>query len=208
MRTFELYKSSADLHFRLVCLLLLLTAVLLSGCASAPRLPENSGKKAQSNEVWRVEGRLAVKTQDDNFSATLQWQQSGDDFQFRLSKLIGGTLLLMKQRNGMVYLDVDDKQYKDWDAEVLLKRVTGWTVPIADLKYWIRGTLQSDSDAAIRSQKRDPKGLLWSFETVSGWQVNYKNYKQFSGQSLPHTMTIRGQGLTLRIRVSNWKFGQ
>lgn len=190
--------------FRQIIILLLLA--ILAGCAVKPNT-EISTVTANLTlpRQWTIEGRIAFKTPEDKFSASMQWQQNQEDYQLRLSKLIGGTLLLLESQNDSVVLEFDGKTYQDYNAERLLWRVTGWTLPVADFKYWIAGTLnpQSPPPSAL---KQDETSRLWAFTSADNWQVQYKNYKVFSGRAMPHNLTIKKDGIELKLRVSDWQF--
>ncbi|WP_338292463.1 lipoprotein insertase outer membrane protein LolB [Planctobacterium marinum] len=187
-------------------LLLLSLVLMLSACATPPKTSyqqaSSSGKFPQN---WQVEGRIAFKSPEEKFSAFLDWQQQQQDYQLRLSKLIGGTLLFMEQINGRVLLEIDDNTFTDSNAERLIYEKTGWQIPVADFKYWITGRLNPNSNA-VSELKRDETGRIWSFSTATGWRIKYQNYKVFSGTALPHNLVLSKDNLQLKLRISEWSF--
>ena len=190
---------------RLIFCFLLLT--FLGGCAIKPKVDANSVNTTHlKSENWTLSGRIALKTPEDKFSAALEWHQTRDSYRLRLSKLIGGTLLLLeKDVSGQVILKFDGKTYRGQDAERLVWRITGWRLPINDLKFWVAGKLNPLS-AVPGNIKRDSKQRLWSFTSLNNWQITYQNYRVFSGFALPHNMTITNNSVQLRLRVSDWDF--
>lgn len=187
-------------------ILIVLVLAILTGCAVKQKPDINS---IPANEVlppnWTINGRVALKTPQDKFSAALQWQQDTKSYQLRLSKLIGGTLLLLENKDSVVTLQFDGKTYQDSHAERLLWQVTGWTFPIADFEYWVSGRLNPGSQPAV-DIKRDDTGRIWSFTSADNWQVRYQNYKVFAGKALPHNLIIKKDDLQLKLRVSGWQF--
>lgn len=187
-------------------LLFLIPLLWLSACATKPQISyDEASVTGKFPSSWTISGRIAFKSPEDNFSAALNWQQQDQDYQLRLSKLIGGTLMLISSVNGEVTLEVDDERYVDTNAERLLWHNTGWHIPVADFKYWISGRLNPHS-RNITNLKQDEAGRIWSFDTASGWQVKYQNYKVFSGTAMPHKLLLKKDGLQLKLRISDWRF--
>lgn len=179
---------------------------MLSACATAPKTTyQQASSSGKFPHNWAVEGRIAFKSPEDKFSASLHWQQQQLDYQLRLSKLIGGTLLYMEQINSKVLLKVDDNTFVDINAERLIYEKTGWQIPVADFKYWISGRLNPDS-IAVSELKRDDNGRIWSFTSATGWRVKYQNYKVFSGMALPHNLVLINGELQLKLRINDWSF--
>lgn len=185
-----------------------LLIIILAGCAVKP--VTNANLVAHIHNLpdnWTVKGRIALKTREEKFSANLEWQQQHESYRLRLSKLIGGTLLVMEKKDGIVSLEIDGVNYKDKNAERLLRRATGWTLPIDDFKFWISGYVNPDAPRPM-AVKKDETSRLWSFQTQDSWQIEYKNYKVFSGKPLPYNMTIDKDDIQVKLRVNNWDFEQ
>lgn len=179
---------------------------MLSACATPPKTSyQQASSSGEFPQIWQVEGRIAFKSPEEKFSASLTWHQQRQDYQLRLSKLIGGTLLYMEQTNSRVLLEVDENTFTDSNAERLIYEKTGWQIPVADFKYWISGRLNPDS-IAVNDLKRDDTGRIWSFTTATGWRVKYQNYKVFSGTALPHNLLLSKDNLQLKLRISEWSF--
>lgn len=186
-----------------------LSLALLGACATKPKVDANSvNSTLLQSEIWTLNGRIAFTNPEDKFSAALEWHQTNDTYRLRLSKLIGGTLLMLeKDASQLVTLRFDGKTYHDSDAENLVWRITGWRLPVNDFKYWVAGTL-NPLGPMPGNIKRDNNQRLWSFESLNGWQVTYQNYKVFSGIALPHNMTINNNSFQLKLRVSDWDFDE
>lgn len=148
---------------------------------------------------------MAFKSPEEKFSATLNWQQAPDQSEFRLSKLIGGTLMLLKEQPGGANLEIDDEIYWDTDASALLNRITGWEIPVNDIRFWITGRLNPNNNGKS-NVKKDDTGRIWHIDSPDGWQIHYKNYKIFNGRSLPYNVVIKKQEIELKLRVNDWEF--
>lgn len=192
-----------------ICLLMV---SFLTACTIKPKVNVNSMATPENlPNNWTLDGRLALKTPEEKFSASLDWQQTNSVYQLRLSKLIGGTVLLIhNDEEGLVSMEFDGQTYRDSNAERLLWRVTGWSIPVNDFQFWVSGQLNPASPAPV-AVKKDEQNRLWSFETKDGWRVQYQNYKVFSGKPMPHNMTIekdttQNQTMQLKLRISDWEF--
>lgn len=193
-------------RIRLRKLLIFISILILSACATKPQISyQDASVAGKFPQRWTIDGRIAFKSPEEKFSASMTWQQNNQDYLLRLSKLIGGTLLTMQKSGERVLLEVDDNTFTDTNAERLIYQNTGWIIPVEDLKFWVSGRLNPDG-SAVKSQQRDDNGRLWSFTSDNGWRVKYQNYKVFSGTALPHNILLSKNKLQLKIRITNWNF--
>ena len=198
----NLTKNIGKKKLRFLCLTLFI--LLTTGCVTHKTINVNDIAAIDNlPEFWTLSGRLAFKTSEESFSASLNWQQERENYKLRLSKLIGGTLLQMETINNRTTLEFDNKEFTDSNPERLLRQITGWQLPVRDFKYWITGRLNPENVNIINS-KRDEQNRLWSFSTSEGWQVKYKDYKVYSGKALPYNIVLTRQGVTLKLRISDW----
>ncbi|MFC3647466.1 lipoprotein insertase outer membrane protein LolB [Planctobacterium marinum] len=187
-------------------ILVILSILLLSACATRPEIRfQDASVAGKFPQHWTIDGRIAFKSPEEKFSASMTWEQDDQDYLLRLSKLIGGTLLTMQKTGERVLLEVDDNTFTDSNATRLIYQNTGWNIPVDDLKYWISGRL-NQAGASVKAVQRDENGRLWSFTSQDGWRVKYQNYKVFSGTALPHNILLSHNKLQLKIRISEWHF--
>lgn len=195
------------LSFRIWCLLLL-SMTVLAACKTPPPPPEfvnatQNDQRLIALTEWQLRGRMAFQNADERFSANVRWQQQGDDLTFKLTNVVGVTLLDMTIRDGITYLNVDDKDFTGRDPEQLIADVSGWRIPINAMQRWVKG-LALNTEIA----ERQSNGLLDSITWLSmqgQWRVSYQRYTQYQGIALPQQLLIeQSDTLSIRLKVNEW----
>jgi len=153
-------------------------------------------------QQWDVSGRIAMQTTDDAWSASMKWQQTGDDYDVRLFGPLGGEALSIKGRQDHVLLTNDDGEtFSAADAATLIYRQTGWQVPVDGLRYWVRA-LAAPQAAAERFF--DPAGRLSELHQ-SGWIVYYKDYRVVNNLEMPRKLRLVNQHFTVKLILRDWQ---
>lgn len=192
--------------------IVLLVILFLSACAAPPPSPENieiSGHQAKLTEFvnWKIRGRLAFKSETEKFSTYMNWQQSENAFELKLSSTLGITLLEMQSDENITKLEADDKEYQGQNASQLIRRVTGWNIPMTSLPLWIKGQVEPSDQV-----EWNDNGLVQQLVPVcfdcGQWQISFSRYKQQGDLWLPHQITLQNQqqaGNTIKIRITSWQ---
>ena len=187
-----------SLKFVLPGLLLLLTAC--------------SGKKVEYNPAttnlsdlnhWMLKARVAIKTPEENVSATLDWEKKADDFDFHIYGMFGATYAHLTQEGRKAVLKVpDDQVFYHQDAEQLIYQSLGWDFPIDALSYWIKGV---PSYKAGEILTRDEQENLSKVE-FGDWQVTFSRYQNYSGYKMPKMIKAKHPQMSLKVVVKDWEF--
>jgi outer membrane lipoprotein LolB len=187
--------------------------LLLSLVACAP-LPEHSdplglqlwpGHRAALEAIsdWRVNGSIAISSPDQGWDARVLWRQQGDIFQMRFNAPLGQGAMLIDGAPGNVRLRAADGQiYQAADAEELLRQVSGVSLPVGALYYWIRGVPVPRQP--VSSEYVNPQGYLGALRQL-GWEIEYREYAAYPGYLLPtHIRLKRGEWL-IKLSLSSWE---
>lgn len=86
------------------------------------------------------------------------------------------------------------------DAESLTEKTLGWRLPLSGLSDWAVGR---PTQAAIEQQQWDNAGRLTLLEQ-QGWKIEYTQYMESLGVSLPQKITLRRQNVLLKLVVEQW----
>ena len=130
---------------------LLLTLVLLGGCALPPPTPQPPDA---DTAVWR--GRLALRVDSEppqSFFAAFELRGQASDGELQLFSPLGTTLarLQWSPRSATLHNNGESRQFDSLDA--LATQATGAAIPIAALFDWLRGrNVQADGWAADLTQ--------------------------------------------------------
>lgn len=186
----------------------------LSSCSSLDEKPTDQKLKPldwqarqqllSSLNDWQALGRIAMQTDDDAWSASIDWRQNEERYIIQLSGSFGGHVMTIKGGPGyVVMLTSDGEKFIETDAGRLIERHTGWQMPIDGLRYWVLGLVDPDRPA---QQVFDKQGRL-SRLSQSGWVVQYKSY-QLQGQvEMPRKIQLDNSHFRVKLVFRNWKLG-
>ncbi len=183
---------------------------LLSACATqAPlRPPADAGawkthKAAVSAlQRWQARGRIAVRTDEDGWSASFDWKQVDGDYRIRLRGPFGqGAMELDGSARGVWLKRAGQPAVFSTRPEILLEQQSGWRLPVAGLDYWLRGLPDREGEA---DSQLDAAGRLVSLQQ-HGWQVDYRNYRHYGNYALPTRLDLRRNGVRVRLLIDDWE---
>ena len=184
----------------------ILSFIFISGCSTT--IPDNlvpvSVEQVEQAQAWEMQGKLAVRTADDKFSTNLYWLHTQTSDELKLTTMLGTTVLSLSSTNGDTLLELDGKTYSDTNAQRLLARITGWTIPIDALPLWITGQL-SEGDEVISQDSRYRPIQLINSNQLPAWKVDFNSWQTQSGAELPRLLDINRDDIRLKIQVSKWQ---
>ncbi|MDN4501272.1 lipoprotein insertase outer membrane protein LolB [Alteromonadaceae bacterium BrNp21-10] len=178
--------------------------MLVTACASKPPAILQPVEKQRHQQHladlqdWQFQGRLAYIEGKQKQSASVQWQQQQKDFSLSLTTFIGIQILALSQDEEQAILEIDDQTHHADNATALLYELTQWHIPVNQMSRWLKGQ-KTAGDIVNYS----PSGWITSL-THGQWQVNYQQYKQVNQVALPHEIVVKGQGLTIKLRINKW----
>ncbi|EDQ00440.1 lipoprotein insertase outer membrane protein LolB [Shewanella benthica] len=186
-------------------LLVILSLSLLSACTTtATNLVPIQVDKVSQAHAWEMRGKLAVKTPKDSFSTNLYWLHTQTKSELKLTTMLGTTVLSLITEHGMTRLEVDGKTYEHHDAQQLLTKVTGWSIPVNALPLWITGQVSPDDEVSSFDEKNRPVSLFTPLESPP-WQVEFLKWQHQSGAQIPRLLQLKRVDLRLKIQVNEWQ---
>ncbi|MGS0690162.1 lipoprotein insertase outer membrane protein LolB [Shewanella sp. 0m-4] len=185
---------------------LILSTIFISGCSTT--IPDNlipvSVNKVQQAKAWEMQGKLAVRTPQDRFSTNLYWLHSPERDELKLTTMLGTTVLSLSSYAGNATLEVDGKTYTDTDAQRLLTRVSGWSIPIESLPLWITGQL-TPGDKLISTDNQGRPVKLVNAELLPPWEVDFKSWQAQSGAEVPRLLNLQRGDIHLKLQLNQWQ---
>ncbi len=204
-------------------------ALLVSGCALAPRAVEDDPRAAFDERVeamrgvdeWELRGRLAVKTKKRGESITMFWRREGREAHYinLYGPMGAGRVILTQDAGGAVLRDNEGQTHHDDSAEMLLHRVAGWRVPFESLQHWVLGVPAPGSDYEM---ELDGWGRL-SALTQNGWSIEFQAYHYIDDQDMPRRLVMNalpgtehivgdesGESATIQIKalIKRWEWAR
>lgn len=187
-----------------------LVGFVLAGCSTLPPVTEQARLAAFANHQdlvsqlanWSLDGRAAIRTARDGGSVSVRWQQQGEHYRIDLiAPLGGGSVRLTGDVQGVRLLTSRGESAESSSARALLDRYTGYDLPVASLRYWLRGI---QAPGPVSSRRLDRKGRLVSL-VQQGWRIRYRDYGRFSGLEMPTDLELRREEVEVKLVVRSWK---
>lgn len=152
--------------------------------------------------MWTANGRIAGRTEEQGWSASLLWAQQGDEYHISLSGPLGqGRVQLDGNAQGVALQLPDQQVISASDPADLLYQRTGWRLPVEALRFWLRG-LPAPNLPFVK--QLDDQGRLEILEQ-SGWKLDYRQYVPIYHWELPAKLTLARADLRVRFIIDEWQ---
>ncbi|MGB1110553.1 MAG: lipoprotein insertase outer membrane protein LolB [Gammaproteobacteria bacterium] len=187
----------------------LLCCLALVACAPPPversdaeiaALWQQQKERNEAIETWRLNGRIRMQSDAENWYASLIWRQKPVDYDIRLVGPLGSGTVLIKGGSGGVVLRTDKGEtIRSSNPDNLFHRAMGWNLPVSSLNFWVRGLPQPGP--AILDW--DNQGRLSGLHQ-HGWDVEFTEYFDDAAH-LPETIQLTRGEWHIRLDISRWK---
>ena len=189
-------------------------SALLAGCAhltpppAGPAVNRVAQHRQHAEAVtaltqWRARGRLAVQRADTGFSADLDWRQAPQSFVLRvMAPLNGGTFSLIGGSAGVSVTTPKGVTDTAGDADELMRRHLGWSVPLGGVGFWLRGVPDPHQEATQEQLDADGR---WTAFAQAGWRISILEYHVEDGLALPARLFLRQGDLQVRMVIKQWE---
>jgi outer membrane lipoprotein LolB len=148
-------------------------------------------------EHWHLRGKIGLRQKNKAHSAYLNWQQCGDYYDIRLSGPFGqGAARLYGNKQRATLLRSDQTRLSASSPEQLLAQELGWSIPVSQLLYWIRGIPEPNNAFT-------PSATHTGFKQ-SDWQVSYPTLSTVDRFSLPTKAIAKQSNLTVTLILKHW----
>lgn len=186
-------------------LLLLLTTLILSACSTAPRF-EGPGRDPATLTSWQLDGKVGIKTAGDGGSAYLNWIQQGDQLDITLYGPMGQGTTHIHGDSRRMRLEQPGQPSRQADsAETLMQDSLGWSLPLTDFRYWVKGIA---SPIGRRGQSSaNALGQLSHLEQ-HGWQLEFDRYQALDDWQLPGKIVARRGDIQITLIIKHWAHPQ
>lgn len=172
-------------------ILLATAAILLAGCSQLPKLPEQFD--------WRVSGKLALKTAQENEQSRFTWTQYNELWHLQLVTSLGNSVLDVLGKPGYIQLKRAGKEpLISNQPEIFLLEQTGYELPVNDLPYWLKGVASPFCTPGFRQLNADNQLLSL---TQNGWQLEFSGWNE----SHPRKIKLKKDDIQLIIVNKVWK---
>lgn len=179
--------------------LMVFCAIILAACASPNKTT------TVDNDGFMRTGRFAVNYQSnlqDPYAAQggFSWFDQGQDLTIDLTNPMGSILARIKIMNDEAVLQhADGTTQSASTPDELLALVWGHSIPVAGLRYWLRGELYPQAAATDKRQNKD--GQLVGFKQLD-WQIRLSDYDKLGPKKIRLLRADAQSRLNLRFMVN------
>ncbi len=177
------------------------------GCATRPPAPSPEALAAWSQQRASA-GGIQRFTLQGRFAAggifgtkgQVHWAQLGEDYQVRLWGPFGAGAVLISGNLEHAEIRTAEERFQTTDPERALRERYGWTLPVAQLRWWVLGIPAPAGKAGLQL---DDQGRLSNLEQ-SGWSLDYQEYQWVDGRQLPRKLALANDEFTVKLVVDQW----
>lgn len=160
-------------------------------------------KQLLAMECWELNGKLGIRTPEEAHGIWLEWQQSGPQYEMRLSGPLGVGGAEISGGPGRIQMRVaEDRILVGESPESLVEREFGWRLPLSNLVYWVRG-VRAPGD--VERQRLNDQNLLAELDQ-HGWQLDYLGHAAASPGSppLPEKVRLTHVDIVVTVVIKGW----
>lgn len=211
---YPLETLSTGSHLRTIrtCALFFVSLLLISGCATRPPLVADPEQRWQTHladvaglRSWQATGRVGVKADNDGWTASFSWQQTGDAFNIRIHGPLGrGMVELEGTPQQVVLKQAGQPARMASSAEQLLFQETGWSLPVSGLRYWILGV---PLNGQHETHDLNTEGALQHLNQA-GWKIEYTGYRHVDGLYMPAKFHLSNGNIKVKLIASEWRLSK
>lgn len=184
--------------------------LFLNSCSTAPKeLPKDIEEKTQEFSLeqiktWIFSGRIGVKTSDKNVAANFDWTQKNNFFNISMSGPLGaGRIKMSGTPTNATVIDSKNLAHKTNNINTEFTKITGYTVPISNIFYWIKGQAAPSSVHKVNYSKSNKTKTI----VQDGWTIKYQNFTFIKDKDLylPEKISISKNDVFIKVIIKNWK---
>lgn len=135
----------------------------------------------------------------------MNWQQSDANFDLTFTRFIKTVLEVKQTDQAATLIDNEGKQYQADNAQQLIYDITGWRLPMKQMRQWIKG-IPKNSQYELNQD-----GYVSQFTSIlpqGTWDISITDYMQVQQYMLPKAITMTSQDIKLKVLVYEWHLTQ
>jgi len=174
-------------------LLVLASPLVLGACAGLPFF--GGSVDPGSPQSFEMQGRVYVRFGPKAFSGSLRWQHEPARDEVWLGGPLGQTgAHIQRDSSGATLTTADSQVYRAMSIESLTREGLGWSLPLADLSYYVLGT------APLGAARSD--GPAATLER-NGWNVRWTPREGAAADAPPARLDLSKEDIEIRLVVDH-----
>lgn len=172
--------------------------VVLFAAACATR--DASLPPAQPFDLY---GRVSVSYDGRAFSSGLRWRHTRVDDEISLLTPLGQTLAhIVNSPDGATLTASDQRRFHAASVESLTRQAFGWELPVAGLRFWLRGEPVPGSEPT--ALQRDAQARLAVLEQ-DGWRIVFTHYPPAERGGRLRRLDLDHGTQKIRLVIDEWQ---
>ena len=209
--------SKCIVYLRILIVFLILSSFcLLNSCVSLK--PDTSNaisykvetttqrqKEASKIKHWHAQGAFSIASTQKTELANYQWTlKKQNQYSIRISSALNLYSLTIDNNGKTISLNRDQQPTLTASSpEKLLQKAVGYSLPISNLYYWIRGLPAPNKQKTALPQSFDDYGHLKQL-TQNGWVIRYLQYTHVNNTDLPSLMKLEHGNIKIKLVIKSW----
>ena len=155
---------------------------------------------------WDLTAKFSVSTREGIETGSIRWILNPDEERLDVLSPTGSVVAQLTMTETEARLKTDDRETVAKDAETLFREVMDLSLPVAALRYWVRGL--DAPDLPLESVKKDGEGRITDL-TQDGWQLAYNGNVSIESGShrfeVPRRLTATRGDIEIRWASTEWQ---
>lgn len=193
----------------------LLVALMLPACVTPPPAPAVLDPTRQAVllrelPAYTLEGRVAVRSGEEGWQASVRWRQRGEVSEVRLSGPFGAGALRLRFDGAELTVTTSGGQVlRGNEATLTLREQLGFDPPIGELRRWlIADAAPPESTARVEAGANGRPATLQQQD----WRIAFEDYRAQSVKGatvqMPRRIIATRADVRLRLVVDRWLLGK
>ena len=189
----------------------LLLGLSLTGCSLMPWSLDDDSEiltflPADQLNQWDLTAKFSVSTKEGTESGSIRWILNPNEERLDVLSPTGSVVAQLTVTETEARLKTDDRETVAKDAETLFREVMDLSLPVAALRYWVRGL--DAPDLPLESVEKDGEGRITDL-TQDGWQLAYNGNVSIESGShrfeVPRRLTATRGDIEIRWASTEWQ---
>jgi outer membrane lipoprotein LolB len=151
---------------------------------------------------WSAQGSAAAHANNKGWNAYYHWQQNNANYSLIMFGPLGMDRMQITGSPGQATLITPaQKTFTASNPETLLLQQTGWSLPVSDLYYWLRGLPDPHSRFKRSFDLSNHLANLYQ----DGWEIRYLRYVSVNNIDLPDRILLSNNQWQVRLVISQWQ---
>lgn len=195
---------SRKIGINLICFLstVLVSCTTLTPPQPAVQLPwKERETKVGDIENWQINGKVAIQTNKNSGSASVDWSQHQDHYVISLMGPLGANALKLIGNPGSVTMQTANGKSQTASTGEQLLAQQGYHLPVSSIRYWVRGLPVPN----IPATKQFDASKRLSLMVQQGTRIQYLSYTNVGKIDLPDKIFITSPSLQVKLIIYKWK---